>query len=102
MATNQIRPIDERVLIKPMKEEEKKVGSIIIPDTAAKERPQMGEIVALGDDIEVADRKQKKMSEVLKVGDKIVYARYGGTEVKIDNEEFLIVSRNDILAVVAK
>lgn len=96
-----IRPIDERVLIKPQKEEERKVGSIIIPDTA-KERPQMGEVVALGDDIEIADRKQKKLSDVLKVGDKIVYARYGGTEVKVDDQEYLLVSRNDILAVVQK
>ncbi|MBI5058730.1 co-chaperone GroES [candidate division KSB1 bacterium] len=96
-----IRPIDERALIKPLKEEERKVGSIIIPDTA-KERPQMGEVVALGDDIEVADRKQKKMSEVLKVGDQIVYARYGGTEIKMDDQEYLLVGRNDILAVVQK
>ena len=96
-----IRPIDERVLIKPFKEEERKVGSIIIPDTA-KERPQMGEVVALGDDIEVADRKQKKLSDVLKVGDTIVYARYGGTEVKVDEQEYLLVSRSDILAVVQK
>jgi chaperonin GroES len=92
-----IRPIDERVLIKAMTEQERKIGSIFIPDTA-KERPQMGEIIAMGDDVEVADRKQKKMSEILKVGDKIVYARYGGTEVKIDNEEFMLISRNDILA----
>jgi chaperonin GroES len=91
-----IRPIDERVLIKPLTEQEKKIGSIIIPDTA-KERPQMGEVVAMGDDVEIADRKQKKLSEILKVGDKIVYARYGGTEVKIDNEEFMLISRNDIL-----
>jgi chaperonin GroES len=96
-----IRPIDERVLIKPFKEEERKVGSIIIPDTA-KERPQMGTVVALGDDIEIADRKQKKLSDVLKVGDTIVYARYGGTEVKIDDEEYLLVGRSDILAVVQK
>ena len=96
-----IRPIDERVLIKPFKEEERKVGSIIIPDTA-KERPQMGTVVALGDDIEIADRKQKKLSDVLKVGDTIVYARYGGTEVKIDEEEYLLVGRSDILAVVQK
>ena len=96
-----IRPIDERVLIKPFKEEERKVGSIIIPDTA-KERPQMGEVVALGDDIEIADRKQKKLSDVLKVGDTIVYARYGGTEVKIDDQEYLLVGRSDILAVVQK
>lgn len=96
-----IRPIDERVLIKALKEEEKKVGSIIIPDTA-KERPQMGEVVALGDDIEVADRKQKKLSDLIKVGDRIVYARYGGTEIKMDNDEYLLVSRNDVLAVVQK
>ena len=96
-----IRPIDERVLIKPFKEEERKVGSIIIPDTA-KERPQMGTVVALGDDFEIADRKQKKLSDVLKVGDTIVYARYGGTEVKIDEEEYLLVGRSDILAVVQK
>ena len=96
-----IRPIDERVLIKPFKEEERKVGSIIIPDTA-KERPQMGQVVALGDDIEIADRKQKKLSDILHVGDNVVYARYGGTEVKIDEQEYLLVSRNDILAVVQK
>ena len=96
-----IRPIDERVLIKPLKEEERKVGGIIIPDTA-KERPQMGEVVAIGDDIDHTDRKQKKMSELVKVGDHVVYARYGGTEFKMDNDEYLIVGRNDILAVVQK
>ena len=95
-----IRPVDERVLIKPIEEEERKVGGIIIPDTATKDRPQMGEIIALGDDVEVSDRKQKKLSAIVKVGDKIIYARYGGTEVKIDDEEFLIVNRSDILGVV--
>jgi chaperonin GroES len=96
-----IIPIDERVLIKPLKEEERKVGGIIIPDTA-KERPQMGEVVAVGDDVEVKDRTQKKLSQLVKVGDHIVYARYGGTEFKMDNEEYLLVGRNDILAVVQK
>jgi len=96
-----INPIDERVLIKPLKEEERKIGNIIIPDTA-KERPQMGEVVAVGDDIEHTDRKQKKLSDLVKVGDKVVYARYGGTEFKMDNEEYLLVSRSDILAVVQK
>jgi len=96
-----ITPIDERVLIKPLKEEERKIGNIIIPDTA-KERPQMGEVVAIGDDVEIADRKQKKLSEIVKLGDRVVYARYGGTEFKMDNEEYLLVSRNDILAVVQK
>jgi chaperonin GroES len=94
-------PIDERVLIKPVKEEERKIGGIIIPDTA-KERPQMGEVVAVGDDVVINDRKQKKLSEIVKVGDRIVYARYGGTEFKMDNEEYLLVNRNDILAVVEK
>jgi chaperonin GroES len=97
-----LKPIDERVLIKPTKEEERKIGGIIIPDTASKERPQMGEIIAMGDDVEIADRKQKKMSDMLKVGDKVVFAKYGGTEIKLDEEEHLLVSRNDILAVVVK
>ncbi len=96
-----ITPIDERVLIKPLKEEERKVGGIIIPDTA-KERPQMGEVVAVGDDVVVTDRQQKKLSQLVKVGDRIVYARYGGTEFKMDNDEYLLVGRSDILAVVEK
>lgn len=94
-----IHPIDERVLIKPVEQEERKVGSIIIPDTA-KERPQIGEVVAIGDDVAHEKESKKKLSELVKVGDKVVYARYGGTEVKVDNVEYLIVSRNDILAVV--
>ena len=93
-----LRPVDERVLIKPLEESEKKVGSIIIPDTA-KERPQMGEVVALGDDVPKKEGG-KNLSDILKVGDKVVYSKYGGTEVKFDNEEYLIVSRGDILAVV--
>jgi chaperonin GroES len=97
-----LKPIDERVLIKPREEEERKVGGIIIPDTASKDRPQMGDVVAMGDDVEIADRKQKKMSEMLKVGDTVVFSKYGGTEVKLDDEDFLLVSRNDILAVVLK
>lgn len=94
-----VHPIDERVLIKPTEPEERKVGSLYIPDTA-KERPQMGEIVAVGDDV-INDREnRKKLSELVKVGDRVVYAKYGGTEIKIDNQEYLIVSRSDILAVV--
>jgi chaperonin GroES len=96
-----IKPVDERVLIKGVEEEERKVGGIIIPDTA-KERPQMGQVVALGDDVEHSDRKQKKLSDILKVGDRVIYARYGGTEVKMNGDEFLIVSRSDILGIVQK
>jgi len=93
-----LKPVDERVLIKPLEESEKKVGSIIIPDTA-KERPQIGEIIALGDDVPKKEGG-KVLSEILKVGDKVVYSKYGGTEVKYDNEEYLIVSRGDVLAVI--
>ena len=93
-----LQPVDERVVIKPLEETEKKVGSIIIPETA-KERPQIGEIIALGDDVPKKEGG-KLLSEILKVGDKVVYSKYGGTEIKVDNEEFLIVNRSDILAVV--
>ncbi len=93
-----IKPIDERVLIEPIEQEEKKVGGIIIPDTA-KERPQMGKVIALGDDIPKKEGG-KKLSEIVKVGDKVIYAKYGGTEIKHDDKEYLIVSRSDILAVV--
>ena len=93
-----VKPVDERVLIEPLEEQERKVGGIIIPDTA-KERPQMGKVIALGDDIPKKEGG-KVLSEILKVGDKVIYAKYGGTEIKHDNKEYLIVSRNDVLAVV--
>jgi len=91
--------VDERVLVEPLEAEERKVGGIIIPDTA-KERPQMGKVIALGDDVPKKDGG-KVLSELLKVGDKVIYAKYGGTEVKHDDKEYLIVSRSDILAVVS-
>ena len=94
-----VQPIDERVLIKPVESEERKVGSIIIPDTA-KEKPQIGEVVAVGDDVNYEKEGKRKLSEIVKVGDQVVYARYGGTEIKVENEEYLLVSRNDILAIV--
>ena len=94
-----LHPVDERIIVKPIEEEERKVGSLYIPDTASKERPQIGEVVAVGDDVERENEKRKKLSELVKKGDKIVYAKYGGTEVKIDNDEYLIISRNDILAI---
>ena len=62
----------------------------------------MGDVIAIGDDVELADRKQKKLSDIIKIGDRVIYARYGGTEVKIDDDEFLIVSRSDILGIVQK
>jgi chaperonin GroES len=87
-----IRPIDDRVLIKTVElENEKKVGNIIIPDTA-KEKPQIGEIIAVGND--------EELQELVKEGDKIIYAKYGGTEIELEGEKFLIVQRSDLLGIV--
>ncbi len=97
-----VRPIDERVLLKVVEEEERKVGGIIIPDTAAKERPQVGKVVALGDDVVNKDLDRKPLSELIKVGDSVLFSKYGGTEVKVDDEEFLLVNRSDILGVLEK
>jgi chaperonin GroES len=93
-----IKPVDERILVEPMQEEERKVGGIIIPDTV-KERPQMGKVIALGDDVPKKDGG-KVLSQIVKVGDKVLYAKYGGTEIKHGDTEYLIVSRSDILAIV--
>ena len=90
MAIN-IQPIDDRVLIKVVSEEEERVGKIIIPDTA-KEKPQIGEVLVVGTD--------EDLQNVVKPGDKIIYAKYGGTEFSYQGEEYLIVSRSDILAVI--
>ena len=94
-----LKPVDERVIVRPDKEEEKKIGSIIIPDTASKERPTMGKVIAVGDDV-VKKEGGKPLSEIIKVGDRVVFSKYGGTEIKYNEEEYLIISRGDILAVV--
>jgi chaperonin GroES len=93
-----IQPLDERVLIKPV-QDELRIGLIIVPDVA-KEKPQIGEIIAIGDDIEITNQNKRKLSEMFCIGDKVIYARYGGIEIKVDNNEYIIVSRNDILAVI--
>lgn len=86
-----IKPLDDRVVIKSLEVKEKQVGGIYIPDTA-KEKPQIGEIIAIGSD--------EDLQEVVKVGDQILYAKYGGTEVELEGQKLIIVSRSDILAVV--
>ncbi len=96
-----VRPIDERVLLKVVESENKTSGGIIIPDTAH-EKPQIGKVIAIGDDVISKDAERKPLSKVVKVGDKVLFAKYGGTEVKVDGEELLLVNRNDILAVLEK
>ncbi len=98
MATINIKPLADRVLVKRLDEaEEQKVGGIIIPDTA-KEKPQEAEIVAVGPGrVEDGDRVSLEVS----VGDKVLIGKYSGTEVKIEGEEYLIMREDDILAIVA-
>lgn len=86
-----IQPLDDRVLVEVLEEEEKTRGGIIIPDTA-KEKPRMGKVVEVGTD--------EDLKELIKSGEKIIFAKYGGEEIKIDGQEYIILSRNDILAVV--
>jgi chaperonin GroES len=91
-----IRPLSDRVVVKPIEAAEKKQGGIIIPDTA-KEKPQQGKIIAVGPG-RVSDSGEKVAMEV-KVGDVVLYGKYSGTEVTIDNEDLLIMRESDILAV---
>ena len=91
-----LRPLSDRVVVKTMEPEEKKSGGIIIPDTA-KEKPQQGKIVAVGPG-KISESGQKIAMEV-KEGDVVLYGKYSGTEVTIDDEELLIMRESDILAV---
>ena len=92
-----LRPCGDRVLVKPNVEEERTAGGIVLPDTA-KERPQWGEVIAVGAGKWDESGKNRIPMEV-KVGDKVVFAKYGGTEVKVDGDEYLIRRESDILAV---
>ena len=88
-----IKPLADRVLVKPAAAEEKTVAGIIIPDTA-KEKPLKGEVLAVGN-----GTKDEEM--VLKVGDTVLYGKYSGNEVELDDEKYLIMRQSDVLAVLA-
>ncbi len=90
-----IEPLGERVVIKPLPKEEISKGGLVIPDTA-KEKPQEGEIVAVGPGKLSEDGKRIAME--VKVGDKVIYSKYAGTEFKLDDEEVVIMRESDILA----
>jgi len=92
-----IKPLGDRVIIKPSPAEEKTKGGIILPDTA-KEKPVIGEIIAVGPGRKADDGKLIPMD--LKVGDKVLYGKYSGTEVTLDGQEYLIMRESDIFAVV--
>jgi len=91
-----LQPLDDRVLVEPIEEEEK-VGSIVIPDTA-KEKPMMGIIKAIGNDTDLEGKKSLK--ELLKVGDKVLFQKYTGDEVKIGGKKHLLIKRENLLAIV--
>ncbi len=90
-----LQPLADRVLVKPTEKEEKTKSGIYLPDTA-KEKPQEGEIMAVGPGKMTDDGKRIPLD--LKVGDKVIYAKYGGTEIKVDEEELIILRESDILA----
>jgi len=84
-----IKPLGERVIVKPIKQEEKTEGGIYLPDTASKEKPQQGDVIAVGPDF-----------KGVKKGDKVLFAKYGGTEIKIEDEEYLVLGVDDVLAII--
>jgi chaperonin GroES len=90
-----MKPLGDRVVVRPISEEEVTKGGIILPDTA-KERPQRGEVIAVGPGR--LDENGKRIAMEVKKGDKVIYAKYAGTEVKEDDEELLVLREGDILA----
>jgi len=92
-----VKPLADRVLIRPVEEEEQKKGGIIIPDTA-KEKPQQGEVVAVGPG-RISDTGERVKLDV-KVNDRVLYGKYAGTEVTVDGDEYLIMRESDIFAII--
>ena len=91
-----IRPLHDRLLVRRMKEEEKTAGGIIIPDTA-KEKRQRGEVVAAGNGRVLEDGKTRPME--VKAGDKVLFSKYAGTDLKLGADEYLMITENDVLGI---
>lgn len=94
-----IRPLHDRVVVKRMDEERKSAGGIVIPDTAA-EKPDQGEVVAVGNGKILEDGKVRPLD--VKVGDRILFGKYSGTTVKVEGEELLVMREDDIMGVIVK
>jgi chaperonin GroES len=92
-----LRPLHDRILVRRIEEEEQKIGGIIIPDTA-KEKPQQGKVVAVGNG--KPDKDGKRVPLDVKAGDQILFGKYSGQEVRVDGEDFLIMREDEVLAVV--
>ncbi len=94
----QIKPMSDRIVIRPTQQEETTKGGIFLPDTA-KERPQEGEVVAVGPGRYLNNGKRMEME--LKAGDKVIYSKYAGTEIQVEDEELLVLGFNDVLAMIS-
>jgi chaperonin GroES len=97
MANLNVRPLHDRILVRRMAEEEKTAGGIIIPDTA-KEKPQRGEVVATGKGR--VNEEGKQISLEVKVGDKVLFSKYSGTELKLEGKEYLMMREEDVLGII--
>ncbi len=95
-----IKPLEDRIVVKPLDAEQTTASGLVIPDTA-KEKPQEGEVLAVGPG-RFDDEGEKRIPLDVKVGDTVLYSKYGGTEVKYSGEEFLILSARDVLAVIER
>jgi len=93
-----LRPLGDRVILKAATKEEMSKGGILLPDTANKERPEQGEIIAVGPG--KIDEKGNRVPMNVKVGDKVVFKKYSPDEIKIDEVEYLVVSESDLMAVI--
>ena len=94
-----LKPLGDRVLVKPVLEEEKSKGGILLPDTVSKEKPQVGEVLAVGPGS--INKEGKLVPMTVKNGDKVVFAKYSGTDIKDESDEdYLLISEKDILAII--
>jgi chaperonin GroES len=99
MAKTKIRPLDDRVVVEPIEADEKTAGGIVLPDTA-KEKPQRGTVIAVGPGKLLDNGKRGELS--VAVGDEVIYAKYGGSDIEINDAEVKILRESDILAKVVK
>lgn len=97
MAKQTITPLFDNVLVKPLEAEQKLPSGLVLPETA-KEKPQMGEVMAVG--AGTTDEKGNTVNMVVKVGQKVMYKKWGGSEIKVDGAEWMIVEQKDILAII--
>jgi len=95
-----IKPLEDRIVVKPLDAEQTTASGLVIPDTA-KEKPQEGEVLAVGPG-RYDDEGEKRIPLDVKIGDTVLYSKYGGTEVKYSGQEYLILSARDVLAVIEK